>query len=238
LLIIRSSIFSIGYFLLTISYGTLSLASWAFPHLTRHKLIASWTTVVISWLRISCGVRHKVIGKEHIDQAKVPFVVLAKHQSAWETLFLQSLFWPSSTVLKRELLNIPFFGWGLRALSPIAIDRSNPREALKQVKSKSLQRIDQGLNIILFPEGTRMPPGEKGSYARSGADIAKTSGAEIFPVAVNAGKCWPSRSFTKYPGEITVSIGPKIDAEGKNNREIMGEVESWIENEMSRIETA
>lgn len=234
---IRSSIFSIGYFILTISYGTLSVLCWLLPSMLRHKIVASWTTVVIYWLRIICGVRFKVLGREHIESVKKPMVVLSKHQSAWETLFLQSLFWPASTVLKRELLNIPFFGWGLRALRPIAIDRSNPREALKQVKTKGIHRLENGLNVILFPEGTRMAAGERGTYARSGADIALNTNSLILPVALNAARCWPSRSFVKYPGEITVSVGPAINTEGKNSKAIMKEVEEWIEAEMLRIDT-
>ncbi len=233
---IRSCIFGIGYFLLTVSYGTVSLLTWLLPPLVRHKVVTSWTTVVIYWLRFSCGVRYQVLGKENIDNVKTPCVVLSKHQSAWETLFLQTLFWPASTILKKELLNIPFFGWGLRALNPIAIDRSNPREALRQVKREGTIRLEKGLNLILFPEGTRMAPGEKGTYARSGADIASGAEADILPVALDAAKCWPSNRFVKYPGLITVSVGPKIETRNKSNKEIMQEVETWIESEMLKLQ--
>ncbi len=237
---IRSSIFSVGYFILTVSYGTLSVLTWVLPSLLRHRIIASWTTVVIHWLCISCGVRYQVLGKENLspnDAKDVAHVVLSKHQSAWETLFLQSLFWPAATVLKKELLRIPFFGWGLIALRPIAIDRSNPREALRQVKQKGLNRLASGLNIILFPEGTRMAPGERGTYARSGADIAISAGVSILPIALNAAHCWPSNQFLKKPGLVTVSIGPKISTEGKRSKEVMKEVEDWIETEMEKIDT-
>lgn len=204
--------------------------------MTRHKIIASWTTVVIYWLRLTCGVKFKVLGKEFIESVDKPVVVLSKHQSTWETLFLQSLFWPASTVLKKELLNIPFFGWGLRALRPIGIDRNNPREALKQVKTKGINRLESGLNFILFPEGTRMAAGERGTYARSGADIALNTGSKILPVALNAARCWPSNTFVKYPGEITVSVGPIIHPEGKTSKEVIKEVEEWIEAEMLKID--
>lgn len=236
LLFIRSSIFAIGYFVLTISYGTLSLFLWLSPPLARHKVVCTWTSAVISWLRISCNIRYQVIGRENLTSEVQPTVILAKHQSAWETLFLQGLFWPASTVLKKELLRIPFFGWGLIAMNPIAINRSNPREALRQVKSKGIARIEGGLNIILFPEGTRTAPGEKGTYARSGADIAKSAEVDILPVAVNSGHCWPSNSFMKYPGLVTVSIGPKIITAEKTNKKVMQEVETWIENEMQSID--
>lgn len=232
---IRSCIFGIGYFVLTISYGTISLFTWVLPPLLRHKIVASWTTVVIYWLRFSCGVHYQILGRDNIDSVTKPTVILSKHQSAWETLFLQTLFWPASTILKKELLNIPFFGWGLRALNPIGIDRSNPREALKQVKREGIKRISSGLNLILFPEGTRMAPGERGTYARSGADIASNANVDILPVALNAAKCWPSNRFMKYPGLITVSVGPKIETANKNNKEIMQEVETWIESEMEKM---
>jgi len=233
---LRSLVFSLGYFVLTISYGSISLATWVLPSLVRHKIVSSWTTVVINWLRFACGVRYEVIGRKRIASTNQPFVILSKHQSAWETLYLQSLFWPAATVLKKELLDIPFFGWGLRAMNPIAIDRSNPRKALRQVKEKGLHRLERGLNLILFPEGTRMAPGQKGSYARSGADIAIKARKEIVPVALNAAKCWPSKSFKKYPGLITVSIGSPITTANKTSKEIMKEVEQWIETEMTRIE--
>src|SRR5690606_887421 len=121
-------------------------------------------------------------------------------------------------------------------LRPIPIDRSNPRVALRQVKEIGLQRLDEQLNILLFPEGTRIPVGKKGTYARSGADIAATGNVPIVPVAVNAGTCGPPGKFTKKPGLVTVSIGPSIQASGRTSKEVMQEVESWIENEMARLD--
>ena len=233
---IRTFIFFVGYWFLTIIYGTGSAFTWLLPPLIRHKVVSSWTTAIVIWLRIACGVRYKVIGLDNLPvRGEKPVVALAKHQSAWETLYLQSLLWPATTVLKRELLNIPFFGWGLRALNPIPIDRSNPRVALKQVKTIGAERIEQGYNVILFPEGTRMKVGEKGTYARSGADIAVTANANVIPIAHNAGHCWPPGKFTKYAGLITVSIGHPISTEGKNTKQVMAEVEEWIEGEMGRI---
>lgn len=233
----RSLMFTFGYFILTVSYGTLSVFTWLLPPRIRHRTISSWTRAVIVWLRISCGVRYQLIGQEHIRDISFPAMILSKHQSAWETLYLQGIFWPAATVLKQELLRIPFFGWGLRAMSPIAIDRSHPRKALKQVKEMGATRLSQGFNVILFPEGTRMPPGEKGVYARSGADIAATTNAPIIPIALNAARCWPSGSFRKYPGLITVSVGPMIHSQGKRSKEIMAEVEDWIETETKRLES-
>lgn len=232
--LVRSIIFFLGYSTLTLLYGSTTLFIWLLPNLIAHKFITSWTSIIIWWLRLTCGVKYQVKGRENIP-AKAGFVVLSKHQSAWETLFLQTLFWPATTILKKELLNIPFFGWGLRVLKPVPIDRSNPRLALKQVKTIGSERLQEGFNIILFPEGTRMPVGEKGTYARSGADIASSANVPIVPVAVNAGAYWPPKRFVKYPGTVTVSIGPAISAESRSSKDVMADVENWIESEMGNI---
>ena len=235
--LIRSSLFFISYFCATISYGTLSLFTWVLPLRTRHKIIISWTHVIIFLVKVICGVKYKITGQEYIDAMRnQPVVVLSKHQSTWETLFLQGAFWPASTILKKELLRIPFFGWGLRGLYPIAIDRSNPKLALRQVKEEGALHLKQGFNIIIFPEGTRMELDQRGKYARSGADIAVSSEAKIIPVAVNSGVCWPAnQSFLKYPGTINVVIGEPIETTGKNSKAITAEVEEWIESKMAQL---
>lgn len=232
---LRSLIFSVGYFFATIFYGTLAIPLWLTPPAVRHRIILSWTSLIIFWCRVCCGVRYEIIGKENLDKIHVPFVALAKHQSTWETLFLQALLWPASTILKIELVKIPFFGWGLRALRPIAIDRSNPREALKQVKEQGKQRLSQGINLIIFPEGTRTAVGEKGKYARSGADIAVESQRPIIPISHNAGLFWPGKRFAKNPGTIKVVIGEPILPEGKSSKALMEEVETWIESTLEQI---
>ena len=232
---IRSLIFSAGYALLTMVYGTLSLFLFFIPRKIRYSIIVSWTHIVIFWLRITCGIRYQIIGQENLPSPITSHIVLSKHQSTWETLFLQGFFAPGATVLKRQLLKIPFFGWGLRGLAPIAIDRDNPREALKQVKTQSIKRLNQAYNIILFPEGTRTKVGQKGKYARSGADIAIAAKKNIIPIAINAGHLWTPGQFIKTPGLITVSIGPIISGEGKNSKTLIQDVETWIETEMQRI---
>ncbi|WP_246434584.1 lysophospholipid acyltransferase family protein [Teredinibacter haidensis] len=232
---LRSFLFSVLYNLSGALYGIVSVLLLPLPLKTRHKIIVSWTHLVVFLVRVICGIRYQVIGTEYLPTKDKPVIVLSKHQSTWETLFLQGLFWPASTVLKRELLRIPFFGWGLAALRPIAIDRSNPRLALKQVKEKSLRRINSGYNILLFPEGTRIPPGERGRYARSGADIAVATGIDIVPVAVNSGLFWPTKKLVKQPGCISVVIGPPISPQGKTSKALIEEVESWIESTMTSL---
>jgi len=233
---IRSFIFAVGYILTVAIYGTIGLLTAIVPALTRHRIIVTWCSFTVKWLRLTCGVRYEITGLENFDKTKGPYVILSKHQSQWETLMLQRVFWPASTILKKELLDIPFFGWGLKALRPIPIDRSNPREALKKVKTGGIERLQSGLNLLLFPEGTRIPPGEKGKYARSGADIAITQGVNVIPVAVNAGHCWPNKGFKRYPGLISVVIGQPIITVDRTSREVTDIAENWIESELKKIE--
>lgn len=217
-------------------FAILAIVLWPLPFRWRNHIVLNWNRISVWWLRLTCGVRYEIIGAENIPDG--PYVVLAKHQSPWETLFLQYYFAPLSTILKQELLRIPFFGWGLATLRPIAIDRSNPREALKQVKTLGLQRLNEGNNILVFPEGTRVPAGHTGKYARSGADVACSAGVPVVPVAHNAGFYWPAHQLVKYPGKVTVSIGKPIDTQGKNSREITQQVENWIETEVAGISPA
>lgn len=235
LLRLRSTLFAIGYMLTGFIYGLLSLFLWLLPPMVRHRILISWCWLIVNWARISCGVRYEIHGLDNLRKAEGPKVILSKHQSTWETLALQYLCFPASTILKRELLNIPFFGWGLRCLQPIAIDRENPRDALRQVKIQGVQRLQAGLNVLLFPEGTRVAPGTRSKYARSGPEIALESGALIVPVAVNAGYCWPPKSWMRYPGTVTVSFGEPIDPAGRTSRELIIQVENWIEGELERI---
>jgi len=235
LAIVRSAIFAVIYTLLTVIYGAVAIVLKPLHPRIRHRIIVSWTHLVITLLSFICGVRYQLLGKDHLPSQNTPVVILAKHQSTWETLYLQGLFWPASTVLKRELLKIPFFGWGLQALLPIAIDRTNPRVALRDVKSKGVQQLSRSYNVLLFPEGTRVAPGEKGKYARSGADIAIEAGVDIIPIAVNSGHCWPAKSFAKYPGLVSVVVGKPISSKGKTSKVLIDEVEGWIESTMASL---
>ncbi|TVZ41698.1 1-acyl-sn-glycerol-3-phosphate acyltransferase [Alteromonadaceae bacterium 2753L.S.0a.02] len=235
MLYVRSGLFTVLYFLTGIFYGSMSVLLLPVAIRVRHKIIISWTRLAIILVRVICGIRYEVIGREYLDKSRWPVIVLSKHQSTWETLFLQGLFWPASTVLKKELLKIPFFGWGLRALVPIAIDRDNPREALRDVKEKGLNRLKHNYNVLLFPEGTRIPVGKKGKYARSGADIAIASGVNIIPIAHNAGKLWPTSEFVKRPGTVTIVVGEPISPEGKSSKEIIQQVEDWIESTVATL---
>lgn len=186
-------------------------------------------------LRTICGLHYRVIGQENIPDC--PSIILSKHQSAWETLALQQIFPPQVWVLKKELLRIPFFGWGLAMTNPIAIDRSAGKAALEQIVEQGRERLRQKFWIVVFPEGTRVPPGSKGKYRIGGAWLAAHTGASIVPVAHNAGEFWGKNSFVKNPGVITVSVGKPINPDGIEPAVLIAQVEAWIEAETQRIST-
>jgi len=189
---------------------------------------------VVIWLaRVILGIHYQVEGREHLPAT--PCVVLSKHQSAWETIAFQQIFPPLSFVLKKSLLRIPFFGWGLALFSPIAIDRAAGREAMKQVETQGKARLASGFWVLVFPEGTRVAPGQKGQYQPGGPWLASKSGVPVLPVAHNAGRCWPKNAFIKHPGLITVVIGPAIPTAGRKPAQILAEAEAWIENTMQRL---
>ena len=234
LLAIRATVFYLGFAILTIWFsvsGFLLMRLVPFHILGRYMVC--WNHCIIAWLTLTCGVRYKVIGKENLPPA--PYVVMAKHQSQWETFFLQGYLFPICFVLKRELLSVPFFGWGLRVLKSIAIDRSNPKQALRQTMEQSSERLNDGISVLIFPEGTRIEPGQTGNYARGGANIAINNQVPIVPIAHNAGNCWPADKFLKYPGTITVIIGKPLATDNQNSRALTEQVKTWIEQQVSQL---
>ncbi len=234
MLFLRSLIFLLLQLLLTPIFSTLAILTFPFSPVTRYRLISSYARTMIWLLRPVCGISHRVIGREHIP--KEPCVVLCKHQSAWETLALQVILPPQVWVLKRELLWLPFFGWGLAMTSPIAINRSDGKGAVKQLLSQGKKRLAQGFFVVIFPEGTRIPYGQRGKYKIGGALLSASSKVPVLPIAHDAGRLWGRNSFIKRPGVITISIGPLIPSSGLKAEEINARAESWIETEIERID--
>ena len=230
---IRSLIFFLLELIWVPFYATLVLFTFPLKPHTRYYLISGLAYSLMWLLRIICGIRMEVRGAENIP--KEPCVVLCKHQSAWETFALQTVFPPQVWVLKRELLWLPFFGWGLALTSPIAINRSSSKNAMKQLLKQGKERLDNGFCVVVFPEGTRMRYGQRGKYKIGGAMLAASSGAPVAPVAHNAGKLWGRNAFMKYPGTIVMSIGKPIAAAGLKADEINRQVEDWIEAEVERL---
>jgi 1-acyl-sn-glycerol-3-phosphate acyltransferase len=189
------------------------------PFRARYRFVIQAWCRCATWLaKVVVGIRYEVRGLENIPQQ--PCVILAKHQSTWETFFLSAFFEPLSQVVKRELLYVPFFGWAMAMLKPIAIDRSNPKAALKQLAKQGAERIEQGAWVLIFPEGTRIPPGQIGKFSRGGAALAVNAGLPVLPIAHNAGEFWPKQGWAKLPGTIQVVIGPLMHAEGEGPRAI------------------
>ena len=232
-IVLRSALFALAQILVTPPYALLALCTFPFPALTRYRIIKGWALIMLALLRSVCGIRYRVLGAERIPPQ--PCIVMSKHQSAWETIAFQAVFPPQVQVIKRELLWIPFFGWGLAMVSPIAIDRRAGGRALRQMIEQGADRLARGFCVIVFPEGTRVAAGTRGRYRPGGAILAKETGVPILPVAHNAGLCWPRNAFLKRAGTITVSIGVPITGPVAPEA-AMRQVEEWIEAEMSRLE--
>jgi 1-acyl-sn-glycerol-3-phosphate acyltransferase len=231
--LLGSTLFALLQLVVTPPYALVSILSFPLPPLVRYRIITSWSRLMVAAARLLCGIRYRVIGREHLPPN--PCIVLAKHQSAWETLAFQVLLPPQAIVLKRELLWIPFFGWGLAMLSPIAIDRGSGARALRRMAAQGRDRLAAGFWIVVFPEGTRMPPGMRGRYQVGGAWLATKTGARVVPIAHNAGHCWPKGAFLKRAGLVTVSIGPPIATQDRDPQAVIRDVENWIEGEMQRL---
>ncbi len=229
----RSALFLSLATLLTIPFGILVTLAIALPMTVRYRIIAIWRRGFMGLCRHVLGIRYRVLGRENIPAE--PSVVMAKHQSAWETVGLQEIFPPLVFVLKRELLRMPFFGWGLAAMKMISIDRAAGKDALKQVFEQGQERLAAGYWVVIFPEGTRVAPGETARFKPGGAHLAVRSGVKVVPVAHDAGEVWGKGALRISPGLITVSIGPAIDPAGKTSTAINHLAAAWIDAEMRRL---
>lgn len=236
-LYLRTLVFYFFYIQSFVMLGLAALLVWPLPFRMRYNIITLWNRFALLIAKHIVGIHYNIVGLENIPQ-DTRYVVLCKHQSTWETIFTQIYFKPLSTVLKRELLRIPFFGWGLALLKPIPIDRSKPRDALRKIHKEGVERIQEGINLLIFPEGTRIAAGEVGNYARGGAEIACVTGVPVLPVAHNAGELWPTSRILKTPGTLTVVIGKPIQTAGRNSKELTEEVKNWIENEIQKMPRA
>jgi 1-acyl-sn-glycerol-3-phosphate acyltransferase len=220
-------VFYLGVIPVTMFFGLVGILILPLPRPWRYFIITRWSVFTLFWLRVTCGLRWRVTGWEHVPSS--PCVILCKHQSAWETIALQLIFPRQSQVLKREILHLPFFGWGMASLNPIAIDRKAGAKALRHMLSEGKQRILDGWCVLIFPEGTRIPPGQQGRYSSGGAALAVQAGCPVVPVAHNAGVFWSRNSLRKEPGTIDVVVGPPIATTGRKAADINAEVERWIE---------
>jgi 1-acyl-sn-glycerol-3-phosphate acyltransferase len=192
-----------------------------------------WNVFVIGCARVICGIRYQVKGYDNLPEQ--PAILLSKHQSAWETIFIESAFPSQCWIVKKELLWLPFVGWGLLAIRAIAIDRSSGSSAREQIVEQGAERLKEGHWVTIFPEGTRVAPGKTGRYGIGGSLLATRTGTPILPIAHNAGEYWPRYAFRKRAGTVKVVIGPLIQTAGRDILSVNNEVQAWIEAEMRKI---
>jgi 1-acyl-sn-glycerol-3-phosphate acyltransferase len=235
LVLVRSLVYFVALVLSILVFGLiLALLGWFLPPAWKEPIGNAWGDVNMWALRLICGLRHRVTGAANLPRQ--PVIVMAKHQSAWETIALRSILrGHQAWVLKRELMWIPFFGWAMVVMNPIAIDRKAGRKAVRQVVSQGTKALEDGRYVVIFPEGTRTAPGTRGRYGIGGALLAEHSGYPVIPIAHNAGVFWRRRGFLKLPGTIEVVIGEPIPTVGRKASAIIRDVESWIEGEVARL---
>ena len=230
--ILRSTIFYFGY--LGSGFVASIMACLIGPFIgleKRLKLFALWPKFTNWYLHLTCGIKVNVIGQENLPSS--PCVIVSNHQGQWETFSMQYLFHPVCTLLKRELLYIPLWGWAMKMLHPIAINRGKPKEAIVQTLEEGSERLKKGLYVLLFPEGTRVKAGRVGKYARSGFELAKRNNVKILPLCHNSGDCWPAHKFIKKPGTINLHIGEPFFVE--DSKKSAEEVQQWVERKLNRL---
>ena len=230
MIVIRSTIFYLGYLSSGIIASFLACVIGPFLRLEdRLKLFSQWPKFANWFLHISCGIKVEVIGKENLPTE--PCVIVSNHQGQWETYSMQYLFHPMCTLLKKELLYIPLWGWAMKMLNPIAINRNKPKEAILQTLEEGSDRLKKGMYVLLFPEGTRVKAGRVGKYARSSFELAKRNGVMVLPLCHNSGDCWPAHKFIKKPGKITLIIGEPFYVE--DSKQSASDVQEWVEKRLN-----
>ena len=234
---LRSFLFLLYQTVVTPFYAAVMVALFWIPRVPMYRIAASWCRTNLLGARWICGIRWQAIGRENIPEGpgRTPHIVMSKHSSTWETLAQTMYFPPLAYVAKKELLSIPFFGWGFALASPITIDRKSGRTAMQQIAAQGRERFRQGFWIAVYPEGTRIKAGTRAKYKTGGARLAIDLGVPIIPIAHNAGWIWPKGVFGKRPGTITISFGKPISPEGKDPQALTAEIEAWIENEVARL---
>ncbi len=235
-LVIRALVFYSGMLVSGILIGAVILVFGLWRPTWSYALSQMWCRWQIEWLRCICGVDYQVSGWDNVPDE--PVVILAKHQSAWETLFLHSRLPPVAWVLKRELLWIPLFGWAMTMIGPIAINRKAASSAISKIIEQGQQALAQGRSVVVFPEGTRSAPGQRGRYKLGGARLAARSGYPVVPIAHNAGEFWRRQGFIKTPGTVHVVVGPLIPTQGLSAQQINQQAEEWIEQTMLTLPAA
>jgi 1-acyl-sn-glycerol-3-phosphate acyltransferase len=236
LLYLRSGLFLLLFAGSVVAYASFGLLSFPLSFRQRYRLLTTWGDLNVWLCARICGLTYRVEGLENIPER--PSVVMASHQSTWETLVLKQFFPPLAWVVKRELMWIPFFGWGLAMIQPIVIDRRAGKKAFQQLEEQARDRLADGRWLLVFPQGTRVLPGSPSRYKLGGALVASRTGVPVIPVAHNAGDFWARHQFVKYPGTITVSIGPPVDSRGRSPETVNAQVKQWIDAKEAEIRSS
>lgn len=209
------------------------LLSFPLPYPLRFRVGRTWADITLWTLQKCCRLDWRFEGLQNLPPG--PAIVMCKHQSAWETMALQTVIPAHTWILKRELLWLPLFGWGLALMKPVAIDRGAGMRAMKTVIREGRKRLEEGIWLVVFPEGTRTAPGEKRKYHPGGGLLAEKTACPIVPVAHNAGQYWPRGGFVKRPGTIRCVVGPVVDTQGRKAAELTQEIEHWIETTSEKL---
>ena len=228
-----SAAFFAGLVVSTVAFALAAPLTAPFPYRRRYRFITRWSRFNLWWLGVTCRLRYIVEGAGNLPSE--PSVVLCRHESMWETLALQTLFAPQTWLLKKSLLRVPFFGWGLALLRPIAIDRAAGTEAMRALVREGARCLEDGAWVVVFPEGTRLAPGEFRAFRRGGAVLAKRTGRAVVPIAHNSGDFWRRRRFIKRPGTIRLVIGPPIGSKETSPSEITRRAEAWVRDQVASI---
>lgn len=229
MLLLRSVFYFLGTSIAMIAVVVVGLLFFFLPLKQRYKILSKWALFNIWWLQVVCNIKLRLIGEQNIPLK--PCVIIANHQSTWETFAFQRIFPHQTWVLKQELLLIPLFGWGIALLKPIIINRGDKFNALKKIIKQGKERLEKGIFVIIFPEGTRQPYKKLGDYQKGAVAVAKAGKSDLLPIYHNAGRLWAKGGFIKYPGVITVVIAPAINVEGKSATVLIKQIKDWTQQQ-------
>lgn len=232
--IVRSAIFTLVMTLATCLWVIPCIIARLFPYHICFAIVSGWCTFNVTCARLICGIKYEISGLENIPAE--PCVIMSNHQSTWETLAYPSIFPTLTWVIKKELLYVPFFGWGIASTQPIALNRSQGKKALRQLIKDGREKINLGRCILIFPEGTRIPYGEQRPLKAGGFVLAKQARVNILPVAHDAGRLWPRNGFIKTPGTIHLHIGKPLETDGLSAEQIRAEYTQWLRTNCQNIE--
>ena len=240
LALLRSTLHMLFMFVTVIPYALMIVLASLFGASGKKLYVFAqrWLSLSIAAARVIMGIRYEIHGYENLPVGETsPAILLVKHQSTYETFLMPAIMpHPLAYVFKKELLSVPFFGWAMGRLDMIHIDRKQRSRAFAKVVQQGRRLMQEGVWVIMFPEGTRIPRGQKGEYKTGGARLAIAAGVPIIPIAVTSARCWPTRAFVKTPGVVDISIGQPIATDNRSAEELMLEVETWIEAEMRRLD--